>query len=242
MENLRPCLVHTASFDGLLVGRFTRTSRRISKDSTQRHTFRHTSTAVTWSPGCVVRNQSENLRRNGRYSIWTQTLRTPTVFESEHLRLEEKTTGGMTVSTRCPNGRRAPVRESFGAKLGAACITAMISGPRYGSKSDLLSAADAIRSRARRQYTSRAALFLQGKKKMRTHPREAVAKFRTAPFRRGESFRSWVLYRAKHENALGVVRERRQVPPRSWRSGLRHHLSAKTSATIPSTRSPAPIK
>lgn len=169
-------------------------------------------------------------------------MRTPTVFESEHLRLEEKTAGGMTVSTRCPDGKRAPVRESFGAKLGAACITAMISGPRYGSKSDLPRAAVAIRSRARRQYTSRAALFLQGKKKMRTHPREAVAKFRTAPFRRGESFRSWVLYRAKHENALGAVRERRQVPPRFWRSGLRHHLSAKTSATIPSTRSRVPIK
>ena len=77
MENLRPCLVHTASFDGLLVGRFTRTSRRISKDSTQRHTFRHTSTAVTWSPGCVVRNQSENLRRNGSYSIHGCPHRSP---------------------------------------------------------------------------------------------------------------------------------------------------------------------
>jgi hypothetical protein len=66
-------------------------------------------------------------------------------------------------------------------------MTAMISGPRYGSKSDLSREADAIRSRARRQYTWRAALFLQGKRKMRTHPKDAPAKFRAARFPRGKT-------------------------------------------------------
>jgi hypothetical protein len=66
------------------------------------------------------------------------------------LRLEEKTTGGMTVWSFFRNGRRAPVRESLGAKLGAAWITATISGPRYGSTSGLQRAANATRFRARR--------------------------------------------------------------------------------------------
>jgi len=81
---------------------------------------------------------------------WTQRLRTPTVFELEDLRLDDKTINGMILSSLLWIVRRGPLRESFGAKLHAACMTAMISGPRYGSTSELQRAADATRSRARR--------------------------------------------------------------------------------------------
>jgi len=60
----------------------------------------------------------------------TQTLRTPTVFELEHLRGDDKTIDGMILSSLLRKVRRGLLRESFGAKLYAACTTAMISGPR----------------------------------------------------------------------------------------------------------------
>jgi hypothetical protein len=70
--------------------------------------------------------------RHGRQR--TQTLRTPTILESEQLRLRDKTINGMLrPSILLGNGSPGPLRESFSEALHAACMTAMISGPRYGS-------------------------------------------------------------------------------------------------------------
>jgi hypothetical protein len=80
-------------------------------------------------------------------SPWTQKLRTPTVPELKDLRPDDKTTNGMILSSLLRRVRRGPLRESFGAVFHAACMTAMISGPRYGSTSELQRAADAIRTK-----------------------------------------------------------------------------------------------
>jgi hypothetical protein len=135
----------------------------------------------------------------------TQTLRRSTVLKLEYFGLDDKTINGMILSSLLRKGRRGPACESFGAKLHAACMTAMISGPRYGNTSELQRAADAIRSRARRQYTSPATLFLEREKEMCTHPKEDPAGVRITCFRPGNTFRSSVLYRAKHDNALGEL-------------------------------------
>jgi len=173
---------------------------------------------------------------------WTRTLRTPTVLELEHLRVDDKTIDGMILSSLLRKVRREPVCESFAAKLHAACMTAMICGPRYGSTSELQGAADATEPRARRRYTSPFELFPEREKKMCTHPEEGPARFRITCFRPGNSCRSSVLYRAKHDNAnWGVVRERWQVPPRFLRPALRHHSQARGSQMIPSTKSRPPI-
>src|SRR5260221_11390578 len=116
---------------------------------------------------------------------WTQTLRNPRVPELEYLRLDDKTIDGTILSSLSRKVRRGPLRESFGAKLHAACMTAMISGPRYGSTSELQRAADATRSRARRQYTPPFALFRGLEKKMCTHPKGGPARFRITNFRPG---------------------------------------------------------
>ncbi len=148
---------------------------------------------------CAVRARMHQGRQ------WTQTLRMPTVPELEYLRPDDKTIEGMILSSLLRNGRRGPVRESFGAELRAACMTAMISGPTYGSTSELHRAAGATRSRARRQYAPPVTLFLEREKKMWTHPKEGPAEFHITCFRRGNTCRSSVLYRAKHENALGEL-------------------------------------
>src|SRR5258707_15800256 len=79
-------------------------------------------------------------------------------------------------------------------------MKAMISGPRYGSTSGLLRAADATQSRARRQSTPPFALFRGLEKKMCTHPKEGPARFRITCFRPRNICRSSVLYTAKHDN------------------------------------------
>jgi len=56
--------------------------------------------------------------RQGRE--WTQTLRTPTVFELEYLRMDDKTIDGMILPPLSWKVTRGPFRESFGAKLHAA--------------------------------------------------------------------------------------------------------------------------
>ena len=64
----------------------------------------------------------------------SQMLRPPTILESEQLRLRDKTSNGMLrPSILLGAGSPGPLRESFGKALPAACMTAMISGPRYGS-------------------------------------------------------------------------------------------------------------
>ena len=74
---------------------------------------------------------------------WTQTLRTPTVLELEHLRGDDKTIDGMILPSLLGKAGRGSLRETFGAKLDAAFMTAMISGPRYGSTIELQREADA---------------------------------------------------------------------------------------------------
>ena len=106
----------------------------------------------TWIPSlmeCKDTNESKKLSNRAQISCavrarmhqgrqWTQTLRTPTVLELEDLRLDDKTIDETILSSLLRGVRRGPLRESFGAKLRAACMTAMISGPRYGSTSELL--------------------------------------------------------------------------------------------------------
>src|SRR5260370_13990676 len=60
----------------------------------------------------------------------TQTLRTPTVLELEYLRVDDKTIGGIILSSPLQKVRRGPLRKSFGVKVNAVCMRAMISGPR----------------------------------------------------------------------------------------------------------------
>jgi hypothetical protein len=101
---------------------------------------------------------------------WTHKLRTPTTLELEHLGLDDKTINGMILSSVLPRVRRGPLSESFGAKLHAACMTAMISGPiRKHVRSP--ERGGATRSRARRRYTSPFALFPNGRRKC-AHPKE----------------------------------------------------------------------
>ena len=169
-------------------------------------------------------------------------LGTPTVLESEYLRVDDKTIDEMILSSLLRKVRLGPVCESFEAKFHAACMTAMISGPRYGSTSELQGAADATEPRARRQYTSPFALFPEREKKMCAHPKDGPARFRITCFRPGNSCRSSVLYRAKHDHATwGVVRDRWQVPPRFLRLALGHHSQARSSEMIPSTKRRPPI-
>jgi len=64
----------------------------------------------------------------------TQRLRTPAGVPLEQVRLRDKTIRGM-IWPLLLSGKRRPVphRDSFGEELRAACMTAIISGPRYGS-------------------------------------------------------------------------------------------------------------
>jgi len=98
----------------------------------------------------------------------SQMLRPPTILESEQLRLRDKTMNGMIrPSILLGNGSPGPLRESFGEALHAACMTAIISGPRYGSTvgtSLVISANSRVWAtpspfRLRRQYTSPVGLF-----------------------------------------------------------------------------------
>ena len=73
----------------------------------------------------------------------TRTLSTTAVPELEHLRLDDNTIKGVILSSLLRSGRRGLLREHIGAELHASCRTAMISGPRYGSTSELQRAADA---------------------------------------------------------------------------------------------------
>jgi len=70
--------------------------------------------------------------RHGRQQ--TQMLRPPTILESEQLRLCDKTINGkLRPSILLGDGSPWSLRESFGKALDAACMTAIIPGPRYGS-------------------------------------------------------------------------------------------------------------
>jgi hypothetical protein len=59
---------------------------------------------------------------------------TPSVFDLEQLRLNDETINGMILSSLLPGyGRQGTLRESLGEELQAVWMTAIISGPRYGS-------------------------------------------------------------------------------------------------------------
>jgi hypothetical protein len=67
-----------------------------------------------------------------------QKRRTANVLELQRFRLNDKAIDKMIVSSPLPGyGSRGPLRVSFGAMLHAACMTSMISKPRYGSTSEL---------------------------------------------------------------------------------------------------------
>jgi hypothetical protein len=184
---------------------------------------------------CGVRARMHQGRR------WTNKLRTLTVLELEYLRVDDKTIDEMILSSLLHKVRLGPVCESFEPKLHDACMTAMISGPRYGSTSELQGAADATESRTKTIHVA-LRIIPERDKKMCTHPKEGPARFRITCLRPGNSCRSSVLYRVKHDNATwGVVRERWQVPPRFLRLALRHHSQARGSEMIPSTRRRPPI-
>jgi hypothetical protein len=121
--------------------------------------------------------------------------------------VDDKTIDGMILSSLLRKVRRGrPLGESFGAKLHAACMTAMISEPRrYERTSEFQRTADATRSRKRRQYTSPVTLFPEREKKTCTHARAGPAEFRMTCLRSGNTCASSVLYRSKHENALGEL-------------------------------------
>ena len=155
--------------------------------------------------------------------------------------MDDKTIDGMLLSSLLRSGRLGPVCERLGAELRVACMTAMISGPRYGSTSELQRAVDLTRSRAQRQYTPPVKLFLERDKKMCTHSKERPLEFRITCFCLGNTCRSSVLYRAKHENSPGELCAKWQVPPRLWRSGLRRHSQVRSAVTIASTKSRPPI-
>ena len=143
---------------------------------------------------------------------WTQTLRTPRILELEYLRLDDKTFDGVILSSLLRNVRRGPVCESFEAKLHAPCMTAMISGPRYGSTSEL-QVRRTQPNLAHEDNTRRPLHYSPNGKKICTHPKEGPAGFRITYFRPGNICRSSVLYRAKHDNTTwGVVPKQWQVP------------------------------
>ena len=74
--------------------------------------------------GCAVRGWIHQ----GRQRI--QTSRTLAVLELEYLSVDEKTIDGRILSSLLRKLGRESLRESFGAKLDAAFMTVMISGPR----------------------------------------------------------------------------------------------------------------
>jgi hypothetical protein len=181
---------------------------------------------------CLARARTHQGRQR------TQTFSRPTV---EYLGLDDQTIDAIVRSSLLRNGRRGPVRESFRAERSAACRTAMISGPRYGSTSELQRAADATRSRARRQYTSPVTLFPRtGAENVNT----SEARPRQIPHNvfswREYLSRPGVIQSEARKRARGVVRKRWQVPPRFWRSGLRHHSRARGPAIMASTNSRPP--
>ena len=74
--------------------------------------------------GCAVRGWIHQ----GRQRI--QTSRTLAVLELEYLSVDEKTIDGRILSSLLRKFGRESLRESFGAKLDAAFMTVMISGPK----------------------------------------------------------------------------------------------------------------
>jgi len=119
-------------------------------------------------PEIAKRHSHRACTHHGRQ--WTQTSRTPAVLELEYVRVRDKTIDGVILSSLLRKAGRESLRESFGAKRHTACMTAMISGPTYGSIMELQRAADTTPSRARRQYTRPVNLFHKRKRKMHTHP------------------------------------------------------------------------
>ncbi len=145
---------------------------------------------------------------------WTKKLRTPTIRELEYFRLDDKTIDGMILFSLLRSGSRGPVRESFGAELHAARMTAIISGPRCGSTTRTPECGG--RNLISRTKTIHVALRIipEREKKVCTHPKEGPAGFRIKVFRPGNTCRSSVLYRGKPDDTTwGVVREHWQVPP-----------------------------
>ena len=164
----------------------------------------------------------------------TQKLKTPTVLESEHLRLDDQTIEGTLLSSLAGKAKRGLLRQSFRAGLHAACTTAIISGPRYGSTVTTPACGRRSSITRRRQYTPRVTLFPKREKNVST----SEARLYEVPdtcFRIGNTRRSPVLYRVKHDKPTwGAVRKQWQVLPRFLRRALRGRSQAKGPVTTPS--------
>jgi len=155
----------------------------------------------------------------GRQQI--QTLRTPKVFELEQVRLREKTIDGMILSSFLSgNGMRRPFPESFKEELHPACMTAMISGPRYGSTvgTSLMISANfsvwATRFSPTKAITRRPADYSSdGTNKL--HISEAsLNKSPDNVFSSWEYFSKLRVMPTEHDNAtLGAVRKQCQASP-----------------------------
>jgi hypothetical protein len=149
-------------------------------------------------------------------------LRTPTILESEQLRLRDRTINGMLrPSILLGNASPGPLRESPSEALHSACMATMISGPRYGSTvgtSLVISANSSVWTTRpsfayEGQDTSPVGLF-RGREKQNAH-------IQSKPHKNPDKFFSWWEYFLKlrvmpteHDNAtLGAVRKQCRASP-----------------------------
>jgi hypothetical protein len=152
----------------------------------------------------------------------TRTLRTPTVLESEPPRLRDKTINGMIrPSLFLGHGSPRSLRDSFGEELHAACMTATISGPRYGSTVGTSLAISANFSvwatRLNFAYeanTRRPSNYSPAGRNNSTHPKQAPTNNPDNFFSSWEYFPKLRVLPSEHDNAtLGAVRKQCQASP-----------------------------
>jgi hypothetical protein len=152
----------------------------------------------------------------------TRTLRTPTVLESEQLRLRDKTINGMIrPSLLLGNRSPRPLREPFGEELHAACMTATISGPRYGStvRTSLVISENSSVWATRPNFaykgnTRRPSNYSPDARTNSTHPKQAPTNNPDNFFSSWEYFSKLRVMPSEHDNAtLGAVRIQCQASP-----------------------------
>jgi len=151
----------------------------------------------------------------------TQTLRTPADFPLEQDRLRDKTIRGRIWPLLLSGKRRpAPLRESFGEELRAACMTAIISGPRYGSTvgTSLVISANsrvwATRPDFAYEYNTRRRSHYSPEERKRLQTSEASRNEKSGNFFSWECSSELRVIPSEHDNAtLEAVCEEWQVVP-----------------------------
>jgi hypothetical protein len=147
---------------------------------------------------------------------------TLTAFGSEQLRLSDKTVNGVILSSLVlANGRWGTLRGSFGEELHSACMTAIISGPRYGStvgSSLVISANYSVRAtrldHAHESNTRRPSQYSLSERRKLGTPQGSPNKNPHDVFATQEYLSKLRVIPSEHDNAtLRAVRERWQVPP-----------------------------